>query len=232
MDDMDYYEWEAAKNRSKLSKVLRFLVKALAAFIIIGTFSILIARMTVMNVPNAFKDVTLTAGIKQSIDSNSFDAIGHEPYSAFDKEGWYHLSNIALSESAGEVQMTVRYNTRSTINDLMSLYKLSERPSGELFVYVLYDGNGNAYTDYTYAAASRPMYEFRRVVFTGVDLTDVSALYLDVHYISDLNGKMSKSFVIYDSAYPSDIYTPKDVKGDSLEFSDAPIFFTSSGEDN
>ena len=183
MDDMDFYEWEALKNRSPISKFIYYFIKAIIAVIIIGTFVMIFGRIQLMKLPKAFRDITLTSGIQTTVDNGTFDSISHEPYANYNEEGWYNISNVAISESAGEVQMTVRYNSRSTINTLMEKYELTERPEGEVFVYVLADDKGNTYRDYTFAATSRPLYEFRRVIFTGVDLTDVDKLYLRVYYI-------------------------------------------------
>ena len=226
MDDMDFYEWEAMKNRSPLSKFIHYLIKAVVALIIIGTFAMIFGRIQLMKLPKSFKGITLTDAIQTSIDSENFDAVSHEPYTNYDEEGWYNVSNVAMSESAGEVQLTVRYNSRSTINTLMQKYELTERPAGEVFIYILADNKGNTYTNYTFAASSRPLYEFRRVIFTGVDLTDIDKLYLRVYYIGDVSGEglMNASFEIYNSEYPSDAFSPKEVKPTKLTFSTAPEY--------
>ncbi len=229
MDDMDFYEWEALKNRSSFSKFIYYFIKAVVAVIVIGTFVLIFGRIFLMNLPKAFKGITLTEAIQTTLDNETFDAISHDPAAGYDEEGWYNVSNVAMSESAGEVQLTVRYNSRSTVNVLMEKYELTERPDGELFVYILADDNGNVYTDYTFAAASRPLYEFRRVIFTGVDLTDVDKLYLRVYYINDVSGEglMNASFAIYDSKYPSEDFIPDKIKPTKLIFSPAPEYTAS-----
>ena len=226
MDDMDYYEWEAKKNRSPLSKFIYYFIKAVIAAVVIGTFVLIFGRIQLMNLPKSFKDITLTEAIQTTIDSETFDAVSHDPASGYDEEGWYNISHVAMSETAGEVQLTVRYNSRSTVNVLMEKYALTERPAGELFVYILADSNGNTYTDYTFASASRPLYEFRRIIFTGVDLTDADKLYLRVYYIGDVSaeGLMNASFTVYDSEYPSEDFSVEKVKPTKLTFSPAPEY--------
>ncbi len=229
MDDMDFYEWEAMKNRSPLSKFIYYFIKAVVAVIIIGTFAMIFGRIQLMKLPKSFKDITLTDAIQTTIENESFDAVSHEPYTNYDEEGWYNISNVAMSESAGEVQLTVRYNSRSTVNVLMQKYELAERPEGEIFVYILADNKGNTYTDYTFAASSRPLYEFRRVIFTDVDLTDVDKLYLHVYYIGDVSneGLMNASFAIYNSEYPSEDFLPEKIKPTKLTFSPTPEYIAS-----
>lgn len=239
MEDMDYYEWEESKKRFTPAKIIKFIFKLIATLIIVATFALLIGRMVLMKIPRAFTGVSATEGIVATIEGGTFDAVMQEPLEPFnddgnDERGWYHLSNIALSDSAGEVQMTVRYNSRSTINTLMEKYALSERPRGEVFVYILSDDRGNVYTDYVFSAKSRPLYEFRRVIFTGVDLTDVEALYLDVYYGEDVSedGLMNASFVIYDSTY--DVETPEADKlnGKNLTFQKVPSYVSGLEQDN
>lgn len=138
-------------------------------------------------------------------------------------------------KSSGEVQFTVRYNNRSTINRLMRLQSLAERPEGEVFVYILSDTNGKVYTEYTVAKGNKPMYDFRRVVFPDVDFTGVKAFYLEVFYIGDVrrpiiyeNGKreenMYASFVIYDKSYPKSKIKAAKVGKTDLIFNERPEY--------
>ena len=233
MEDMDYYEWEESKKRFTLAKIIKFIFKTIATLIIVGTFAMLIGRMVLMRIPGDFTGVTATQGILETIEKHRFDAVMQEPLEPFndngnDGKGWYHLSNIAVSKFAGEVQMTVRYNSRSTINTLMEKYALTERPEGEVFVYILSDDKGNVYTDYVFSAKSRPLYEFRRVVFTDLNLWGVDVLYLDVYFGEDVSedGLMSASFVIYEADRGAASLDEDEIKGDSLIFRDAPAYIS------
>ena len=213
MDDMDYYEWEEAQKRFTPTKIIKFIFKTLSTLIIVATFVLLLGRMTLMKIPKAFTLVTLTDGISATIENGTFDAVMQEPVEPYNdngkdengklQRGWYHISNVAISESASEVQLTFRYNSRSTVSTLMEKYALTERPSGELFILILSDNNGNVYTDYTFSAKSRPLYEFRRVIFTDIDLSEIEALYLDVYWVGDIseNGRMNASFTVYDTTF-------------------------------
>lgn len=223
---MDYYEWEASKKRFSPSKIINFIFKAIAIIIIVGTFVMIFGRIQLMKIPKAFTGVTPTEEILQTVDSGEFDAVYQQTHESFDEDGWYHVSDVILSEAAGQVQLTVRYNSRSTINTLMEKYSLAERPSGEVFVYILSDDNGNVYTDYVFSAKSRPLYEFRRVIFSGVDLTGVQTLTLDVYYGEDVSseGRMNASFTVYSETYDLDELTPDDVRQGTPTFTAAPAY--------
>ncbi len=266
MEDMDYYEWVESKKRFTLKKIIRFIFKTIAAVIIGGTFALLFGRMFLMGIPGAFKGFTWTDAALDAFDNGSFAVELQDVYEPFANKGIYHVSNAALvrldytpskmpdtdfadtyadyayklkegaAKESGEFQFTVRYNNRSTINRLMRIYSLTERPEGEAFVYILSDSNGKVYTEYTFAEGSKPMYEFRRVVFPDVDFTGVKAFYLEVFYIEDVRrpkpaekGKpkeetMYASFVVYDVAYSQGKTEVEKPGKTNLTFSERPAY--------
>ncbi len=212
MDDMDYYEWEASKKRFTPGKIIKFFFKLIAAVIIIGTFVLIIGRGQLMKVPKAFTGITWTESIVDAYNKGELDAVYQTPHESFDVKGYYHISDVVLSKSTNEVQLTVRYNKRSTINTLMDYYSLTERPSGEVFIYILSDDLGNTYTDYTFAATSNNLHEFRRVIFSDVDLESAETLYLDIYYGEHVSpeSKMYASFVAYDGEMQVIHHTPSE----------------------
>ena len=212
MDEMDYYEWEESKKPFTPGKIIKFFFKLIAAVIIIGTFVLIIGRGQLMKIPKAFSGITWTESIVDAYNKGELDAVYQTPYDSFDAKGYYHISDVVLSKSTNEVQLTVRYNKRSTINTLMEYYSLTERPTGEVFIYILSDDSGNTYTDYTFAAKSNNLYEFRRVIFSDVDLENAETLYLDVYYGEHVSNesKMYASFVAYDGELQVIHHTPSE----------------------
>ncbi len=237
MEDMDYYEWEESKKRFTPAKIIKFVFKLIATLIIVATFTLLIGRMLLMKIPKAFTGVSATEGIIETIEKHRFDAVMQEPLEPYNdngkdengkrQRGWYHVSNVAVSKFAGEVQFTVRYNSRSTVNTLMEKYALTERPTGEVFVYVLSDDKGTVYTDYVFASKSRPLYEFRRVVFSDLNLWGVDTLYLDVYYVNDVSGDglMNAQFEIYNGTYEAEAANADALNGKKLVFESAAVNF-------
>ena len=239
IEDMDYYEYEESKKRFTPGKIIGFFFKLIAFIIIAGTFALLLGRMALMKIPKSFTGITVTPDIASAYEDGTLSAELFRPRDSFDDgvkingevvKGRYHISNVALSHTTNEVQFTFRYNSRSTINTLMELYGLTERPAGEVFVFTLTDNNGITYYDYVFAAKSRLLYEFRRVIFEGVDLTDVTTLYLNVYYGDDVSGTglMNHTFVMYEKDQGGEFIDPEYQKlhPSKLTFRDAPAYMS------
>lgn len=113
--------------------------------------------------------------------------------------GYYHISNFTFVPSTGEVQLTVRYNN-STVRVLNDFYPEREKKQ-EDFVFVITDENGNVYKSYKYIASSNLLYNFRRVIFEGIDLENCGSLYFGIHYIDDANDlcPMTRRYKLIDS---------------------------------
>ncbi len=257
-EDMDYYEYEEAKKRFTPKKIIGFIFKFIAGVIIIGTFALIFGRSALMKIPKEYTGFTWTEDAVSAYSEGSLDVLLHTPYESFDDDGAFYVSDVTLSKATGEVQFTVRYNSRSTINELMSRYRLAERPKGEVFIYVLTDADGNTYTDYVFAAKSNPMYEFRRIIFKDVDLSgiylteeekaisalttapedlptpEMTTLYLDIYYGEDVsyNSLMSYNFVLYDYKYGSEAPEFDRVGSCKLTFSDAPYYVSHIPDEN
>ncbi len=233
MEDMDYYEYEESQKRFTPKKIIGLVFKIVAYSIIIATFLLLIGRIQLAKVPKTFTEFYWTEAARLALEDGEIDIQYQEPFESFDENGYYNISNVALCYDSGEVQFTVRYNSRSTINALMNFYGLTERPSGDVFVYMLSDQNGKVYTSYTTAAGSRPLYEFRRIIFDNVDLSGVDTLYLDVYYGADVSkdGRMNAKFVIYDSTYGTLSEEEPKIKDSPLNFTDAPAYINKLREE-
>ncbi len=243
-EDMDYYEYEESKKRFTLKKIINFIFKLTAFLIIAGTFILLLGRMVLMQPPEAFTGLTFTEGVFEAYDEGKLSAELYTPDDRFDDgvkidgklfKGRYHISNVAISHTTNEVQFTFRYNSRSTINTLMTLYSLTERPTGEVFVFTLTDNNGRTYTDYTYTSVSRLLYEFRRIIFEDVDLTDIKNLYLNVYYVNDVSSSSSMSYTF--ELYEKDSKTGnfpvyEKAQKTELTFTNAPMYTSKLNDDD
>ncbi len=96
------------------------------------------------------------------------------------------LSKIYYTEELGQFQFTLRYN-RSAFPRLAENLGLSEVPkdSAETFVFTLSDDLGNTYRAYSYLEDSRFVNRYIRLIFTGIDMTDVKTLKLRAYYAGD-----------------------------------------------
>lgn len=150
-----------------------------------------------------------------SCRENTYSGDGSSPENSkeYIHYGQFHTSNPIYVPSAGEVQITLRYNDEG-VEELLSTYGLSEEPQGELFVYTLTDGV-NTYTDYSFVSDSRFTYEYRRLVFTGVEFEGVDELELMIYYVGDGTVDLAapyEYFTVYLSDIPLQEYDMKDAK--------------------
>ena len=198
----DPFESDTPKERSLFAKIIIGVLKAIGIFIIVAIFAIIFIRLQLWKTPKEFSDFAWTDEAKSALAADGKLTVGYqEPYTEFDENGYYHISDVSFARDLGEIQLTVRYNSRSTINALMEEYHLTERPSGETFIYILTDDNGNEYTSYRFAAKEKPLSEFRRVIFDGVDFETTENLYLHVYYGEDVYDKSAlyAVFTVYET---------------------------------
>jgi hypothetical protein len=103
----------------------------------------------------------------------------------FTDEGKFYVSNTRYAESENgnisQIQTTIRWNN-STIKYLMADNGLTEPPAGEPFIFTLTDDIGNVYTGYEMVSDTKTLYNYRRMVFDGVDFTDVNFFYINIYY--------------------------------------------------
>lgn len=196
------FESETPKERSLFAKIILGTLKTIGILFIASIFLVIFIRLNLWKTPKEFREFAFTEEAKTQLAATGRLNVGYqEPYTEFDENGYYHISDVSFERELGEIQLTVRYNSRSTINTLMEEYSLTERPIGETFVYILEDDNGNKYTSYRFAAASKPLSEFRRVIFDGVDFSSTENLFLHIYYGEDVadTSKLYAVFTVYET---------------------------------
>ncbi len=197
-----FKDGERAVKVRKIKRCIYAILKTLGVCFIISIFVMIFIRSGFMKTPKQFAEFAWTDNARAAYEELGSLEVGlQDPYSEYDEDGLFHVSDVAFAKEAGEIQLTARYNSRSTVETLMTAYGLTERPEGEVFVYILRDDKGNEYTKYTVAADAKPTAEFRRVIFDGVDFTDIDELYLSVYYGEDVttDAPMNVEFVVYES---------------------------------
>lgn len=132
------------------------------------------------------------------------------------EDGKFSASNIYFTPSISQFQITIRYND-STLRKLADEYKLEKIPDGEVFVFTLSDNLGNIYTEYKYTEDTKSLYNYRRVVFDGIDMNSIktteeedgktkeekfSELYINIYFTEDV--VLSKPYgkiTVYDNNF-------------------------------
>lgn len=219
----DYYSDGSSKPKSRAGKIFRLIGLLLVA----AVYGILMFRIFTKGDPKGAKQFLWTgdtlaaynqdsAGFKaysQEIRSFSYDTGEKDEnnvpvyksvvYNNLTSDGSFQISNLIYTEASRELQITVRYN-KAVLERLQERYGLSEKPAGEIFHFALTDGE-SYYDDYSYVATRRLNYEYRRLVFSGIDLSDVSTLDLNIYYIDDAIPSRPLVF------YPRESYADRDL---------------------
>lgn len=146
---------------------------------------------------------------------NNFQAFHYKHPDNYTKDGKFMASNVYFVKSTGQFQITVRYNN-STLKKLAKEYNLEKIPNGEVFVFTLTDNLGNVYTEYEYAVDEKNVYNYRRVIFDGIDMNASKTfeedgkqvekvfeeLYINVYYAEDVvYSKPYGKITVYDTKY-------------------------------
>jgi len=105
---------------------------------------------------------------------------------SFSDDGMFSVYTIIYIPELQQIQFTVRYNNR-TLNYLEQDYPDAKDQAGELYRFLLRDDHGTKYTEYSYTQDEKMGYTYRRLIFSGVSFTDVSAMYVDVYYAGDFD---------------------------------------------
>ena len=153
-----------------IKKTLLYSLRIASFFVI----AILLWRIFSGEAPKNMQELLFTDATVQSFNTapKNFDVYYYKHKDNITKDGKFAASHIYYIPSEKQVQITVRYNN-STIKMLMEDYSLSSEPEFEPFIFTLTDGMGNTYTEYKYISGKKNMYNYRRLVFDGVDLNSL-----------------------------------------------------------
>ncbi|MBQ7821385.1 MAG: hypothetical protein IJ391_03790, partial [Clostridia bacterium] len=177
------------KTDIQRSKPMRFfrkltigkIFKFIAVFLIAAVYVLLIGRMLLARNYGIMNRYVWTenALYEYSASPESFSVMSHQLSESIDEDGYYHISNYTYVPEISELQITVRYNN-STL-DKLDTYYTDRSDVGETFVFTLEDDKGNIYDTYKYASSSNFIYNFRRLIFEGIDFENVGTLYLNIY---------------------------------------------------
>lgn len=211
-----------------LGRTIGIIFKISAILLIVAVYAVIMLRIRFMKVPGNMSDVTFTKEVMASLngEKNEGDIMLQNPSESYDVKGLYNVSEVAVCKSAKQVQFTLRYNSKSTIEALENSYSFTDIADGELFVCKLKDSNGNIYTKYKYASAEKPLSVFRRIIFDGVEITDDLSFYVEIYYIGDINEKspMAAEFILFDKDCDSYIPPLTKTSPTDLVFIESPEF--------
>lgn len=175
----DYNEIEEDNPRSKSPVML--ILKILTAVICIGVVGFLAFRLFLFNTyPDSVKELYVNEELKLHYEEKGGDITVKTqnlryPYDDED-EGNFFCDYLYVCEEAGQIQITVRYNT-STVVKLEEKYGIDlDENDPDIFTYRLYASFGEDDVKiYDILSekinASQVMYRYSKLVFDGVDVS-------------------------------------------------------------
>lgn len=198
-------------------KIIQYSFKALGLLLVFGTIGILLWRIFTSGDPAEMKvldanERLVEAYEKAQAEGRDMDMFTQEQpttiTTADHNYSYFSVSNVVFIKDADQVQLTFRYNN-STIRHLAEDYDLPEVPARdaelyEVTLYVAYDLTPDVAEDddnvewvrfYPTAsettAAQKSLYNYRKLVFDGIDLKDtdrpILAIHMDVYYVEDID---------------------------------------------
>lgn len=210
MEDDRIYEPMEDTPGEKLGRIVKSTVKWLFLIAVILFFGTMFLRMCLSEDTAKAKRYLWT---DESAALYAADPAAYEVYEMkltdnYSEMGYFYTDNERYAPAAKEFQFTVRYND-STLRYLMEKYGISEAElPEEPFLYVLSDGS-STWTAYGSLSDHRALHNYRRLIFTGVEVTEATgALTLSIYYAGDLSEAYA-SLDVYRSTTPVTAYKLK-----------------------
>jgi hypothetical protein len=193
----DQWRPDPPKWRTIGFKVFKIAFTAFAFFLI----GLMVFRLMSSKPPKNMKqlvwDEALVALVAENTASGEQTEIKNiVSYDSFSEDGMFSVYTIIYIPELEQLQFTVRYNNRA-LNYLDADYPGAKDAEGEHYVFMLRDDHGTKYTDYSYTSDKKMGYTYRRLIFNGVDFTDVSAMYVDVYYSGDFDAEKEARHTMY-----------------------------------
>lgn len=234
---MTYEEFDRQNDQHG---TLWWIGRIIILILVCGTVGVLFWRIFTSSDPKAMQVLQPNRTLADAYDAASADdrelTVYYNkelPNITYEKgrRGYFSAQRVRIIEEANQIQLLFRYNN-STIRHLKEDYSLDAVPSRDedlydITLYVAYDltpddtsdnaGNDPAsvkfvrYQPTSVAAETKGLYNYRYLVFDGIDMTvtdtPVLAIYVDiyykgdVHYLEEADGKEPYSaLIIYDYA--------------------------------
>ncbi|MBP3918890.1 MAG: hypothetical protein J6I50_06935 [Clostridia bacterium] len=187
---------------SKAGKVVKITLKTVLLGLSLFVYAFFMFRLCTSNDPKTmtkivWNDINRAAYLAEP---DAFEALDQEPQSYITADGHFWISNVVYLPQAKQLQLTIKYND-STKKALTQELEQQRAKTGadtsepivlpdEPFVFTLSDNNGTRYTASSITPYKKQNYNYRRLVFDGVDFTDGSGVtdaYADIYYIDSMD---------------------------------------------
>lgn len=155
-----------------LAKFTRNFFILIVAMILIAIF----ARVYMMEDNDLLSELYPTDNAIASYGDKGTDAFkSHQPAENLTHDGYYSANGMVYIASAGELQITARYND--------SLYDYLGTEDTTEFTYTILDkSNDKVYKGNILERGEKYMYNYDKLTFEGIDIGEDSELYLFLHF--------------------------------------------------
>ena len=169
-------------------KILGRILKIAVLTLIFGVIAFLLVRIAIAEYyPPEMKALTPTDNLRSAFAADPALEIRRQELAvSYDNPDFalFMANHQYYAPAAGELQIALRYN-RSTLGEVKKDFALDAEPlpSPDLFDFTLLDDNGNRYPLSTMATASKFMYEYYKLTFSGVDFGEATNwIRIDIYY--------------------------------------------------
>ncbi len=221
-------------------KIVKYTVKAIGLTLVFGTTIFFLWRVFSSGNPADMENLAVNQPVHDAYLAAKADGKELTIYSqdqdditrANHNYSYFSVTDVKFVEEANQVQVLFRYNN-STIRHLTEDYNLPTTPSRtedlyDVTLYVAYDLTPDVHTDddgndpasvkfvryhaTSHTADQKNLYNYRRFIFDGVDMTvtdnPVLAVYVDIYYKGDIDYEKDAygTLIIYDYASEREPY--------------------------
>ncbi len=215
-NDIDYEEFRQ-KKRGPVFKTIKWITLC-----VVGILGILLIMRIYLNnnVPGEASEILWDEEgyAAYTADPDGFRLVSHPLDSYVIKDtgeqvvrnnmtadAYFSFSDVCYSDTVDQVQFTLRYNV-STLDHVKKDLGLDSLAEGEVFLFVLEDEDGNRYDEYVFTRfdksfLGKPRYEYRRLLFSGVKVSEAELLTLKVYYVEKTEDEPVGEIIIYDREF-------------------------------
>lgn len=168
-----------------LMRIVGRVIKYIFIAMIIGVFLIFLFRCAVMKDPASMTVLLASDEMKEIYSRNgSLEAYTQDMVNGvISQDGRFYTTGLIILPETEELVITLRYND-SVLTSMAEKYGLSEvYGSEEYFSYYLRDSEGNTYEPETIVSERKWRYSYRRMRFSGIDVSKYTDVALCVRYI-------------------------------------------------
>ncbi len=135
---------------------------------------LVLARIFLMNDNDTLAEIYPTEAAISAYEEGK-ELITHESFKSIASDGYFSANGLIYCRETGELQLTGRYND--------SLFTYLDAPENTEFTWKLVDKvSGAEYEGKVVESAEKYIYNYRKLVFEGVEIKDDSEIYLFLCY--------------------------------------------------